>query len=181
MPLQILCPHCSQRMQVPDQAVCQAVRCPSCARPSLVPAARGLLHGQEHRGRTGQAGLLLPGGVPMVFRADQDQPGRGRQRPLLLRPRDQGQPGTWSGHGESELPGVPARQPGSAAVLRPLLPAADRPVAGPLWQLWPEQPVGEPALRPLQRPPAVNAADKGGRVGTAHQLAPPVGHAHPTA
>jgi len=94
------------------------------------------------------------GAVPLVLRADQDQPGRGRQRALLLGPRDQGRPGAAPGDAAGRLPPLPAAQQGTRAVLRQVRRTADRPDA-PLPPLRQEQPHGQPVLHPLWQSPAI--------------------------
>ena len=93
---------------------------------------------------------------PLVLRADQDQPGRGRQRALFHGPRDQGRPGQAAGDQRGCLPEMPADQQGARAVLQQVRRAADRRDAAlpPLRQ---DQSHGQPLLYSLRQSFALNA------------------------
>src|SRR5262249_32615559 len=81
-------------------------------------------------------------------RTDPDQPGGGRQRPLLLRRGVQGRPGAAPRHPGGRLPEVPGEQRGAPAVLLQVCRAADAAGADvrPLRQA---EPPGQPLLHLL--------------------------------
>src|SRR5262249_22922852 len=112
--------------------------------PGHRQAAGGLLHGP----RAGAAARQLSAGAALVLRAAEDQPGRGYQRSLLLRQRDQGRPGEAARHSGSAVSQVCPDEQGAGAVLLQVRRAAYRSDAAvpPMRQ---DQSHGQPVLHSL--------------------------------
>ena len=96
----------------------------------------------------------IAGRAALVLRADQDQPGGGRQRPLLLGPGDQGRPGEAPGDEGDCLPEVQDDEQGPRAVLLEVRRAADRPDRRRAITAA-RQPHGQPVLHPLRQSAAL--------------------------